>query len=170
MLIRRAFFYWQFIAAAVLPLWLVVGWPIFGAGGWKILGVFVGAVLLGLALLLVAVLNYARKDVRRKRIVSWPDVALLSVWHALIVFVGFYADVAPWVSVLVIVVGVAAFWLSAWELYDAARRRVRTVMTQIDDLTHPVTLAPGIRRDPRGSHRLEPDASVIVVPERDAER
>lgn len=170
MLIRRAFFYWQFIAAAVLPLWLVVGWPIFGAGGWKILGVFVGAVLLGLALLAVALLNYARKEVRRKRIVSWPDVAMLAVWHALVVFVGFYADVAPWVSILVIVVGVAAFWLSAWELYAAARRRVRTVMSQIDDLARPITPAPGIRRDLHGSHRAEPDASTIVVPERDAER
>jgi hypothetical protein len=169
-LIRRAFFYWQFIAAAVLPLWLVVGWPIFGAGGWKILGVFVGAVLLGLALLAVAVLNYARKEVRRKRIVSWPDVAMLTLWHALIVFVGFYADVAPWVSILVIVVGVAAFWLSAWELYVAARRRVRTVMTQIDELARPATLAPGIRSDLHGSHRAEPDAKVIVVPERERER
>jgi hypothetical protein len=169
-LIRRAFFYWQFIAAAVLPLWLVVGWPIFGAGGWKILGVFVGAVLLGLALLAVAVLNYARKEVRRKRIVSWPDVAMLTLWHALIVFVGFYADVAPWVSILVIVVGVAAFWLSAWELYVAARRRVRTVMTQIDELARPVTLGAGIRTDSRGSHRLDPAASVIVVPERESER
>lgn len=170
MLIRRVFFYWQFIAAAVLPLWLVVGWPIFGAGGWKILGVFVGAVLLGLALVAVAVLNYARRDVRRKRIVSWPDVAVLTLWHALVVFVGFYADVAPWLSVLVIVVGVAAFWLSAWELYAAARRRVRAVMSQIDDLARPVTPAPGIRRDPYGSHRVEPDAGVIVVPERTTER
>jgi hypothetical protein len=169
-LIRRAFFYWQFIAAAVLPLWLVVGWPIFGAGGWKILGVFVGAVLLGLALLAVAVLNYARKEVRRKRIVSWADVAMLTVWHALIVFVGFYADVAPWVSILVIVVGVAAFWLSGWELYAAARRRVRTVMSQIDELARPVMPAPGIRRDLHGSHRVDPDASVIVVPEQGSER
>jgi len=169
-LIRRAFYYWQFIAAAVLPLWLVVGWPIFGAGGWKILGVFVGAVILGLALLLVAVLNFARKDVRRGRIVSWADVAMLTLWHALIVIVGFYADVAPWVSILVIVVGAAACWLSAWELYAAARRRVRTVMSQIDELARPATLADGIRRDPLGAHRMQPDATVIVVPEQGAER
>ncbi|MCU1443921.1 MAG: hypothetical protein JWQ59_2071 [Cryobacterium sp.] len=162
---RKAFFYWQFAAVVVLPAWLVVGWPIFGAGGWKVLGVFFGAVLLGLGLLVVSLLLYARKGVRASRAVSWPDVGVLAVWHALIIAVGFYAEVAPLLSILVILVGVGAFWLAVWELYSAARRRVRAVIEEIELAAQPESLqrpqAPG--QPLSGAHRRPP---VIVIPEK----
>jgi hypothetical protein len=171
-LIRKAFFYWQFAAALVLPAWLVVGWPIFGAGGWKILGVFFGAVVLGVALLLVGLVIFARKEVRLTRAVSWPDVGVLTVWHALIISVGFYAAASPWLSVLVIVVGMGAFWFTLWELFTATKRRVRAVMDQIEDAAKPAYLYPGIRVTPTtgatAAKRAEPD--VIVVTERSPER
>ena len=151
MFLRRLFFYWQFSAVVVLPLWLVVGWPIFGAGGWKVLGVFFGAVVLGLALLIVSLLFYARKDVRETKTVSWRDVGVLTLWHALIISVGFYAASSPWISVLVIVVGVLAFWFALWELLAAARRRVRSVIDLIEETAKPT--------------HLQRDLNVIVIDE-----
>lgn len=152
MFLRRLFFHWQFIAVVVLPLWLVVGWPIFGAGGWKVLGVFFGAVVLGFALLIVSLLFYARKDVRETKTVSWRDVGVLTLWHALIIGVGFYAASSPWISVLVIVVGVLAFWFALWELLAAARRRVRSVIDLIEETAKPT--------------HLQRDLNVIVIDEK----
>ncbi|MCU1636944.1 MAG: hypothetical protein JWQ68_2183 [Cryobacterium sp.] len=131
-MIRRAFYYWQFAAVVVLPAWLVIGWPIFGAGGWKVLGVFFGAVLLGTWLLAVAALYFARRSVRSQRALSWPNVGALTIWHALIVAIGFYAESAPMLSVIAILAGIGATWLGIWELYVAARRRVNAAMEEID--------------------------------------
>ncbi len=39
MWLRRAFFGWLIPAAFVLPLWLLVGWGVFDAGGWGLLWV-----------------------------------------------------------------------------------------------------------------------------------
>jgi hypothetical protein len=176
--IRKAFFYWQFAAAVVLPLWLVVGWPIFGAGGWKVLGVFFGAVVLGIALLVVGLVIYARKDVRSTRTVSWADAAVLTVWHTLIVSVGFYAAASPWLSILVIVTGIGAFWFAVWELYDAAKRRVRAVIDEIEIAARPDYLrapggngreaaGPAVRAPAFGSKPVPHE--VIVIPERPTE-
>jgi hypothetical protein len=167
--LRRVFFYWQFAAAVVLPAWLVIGWPIFGAGGWAVLGVFFAAVLLGMWLLTVSLLIFARREVRANRAVSWPDVGVLAVWHALIIAVGFYAQVAPFLSIMLILVGVGATWLAAWELYAAARRRVREVMVEIElaaqtaDPLRPQV--PGRSTSGASAYR---DPSVIVIPEKSA--
>ncbi|MCU1408049.1 MAG: hypothetical protein JWM23_129 [Microbacteriaceae bacterium] len=179
MLIRRAFFYWQFAAVIVLPLWLVVGWPIFGAGGWKVLGVFFGAVVLGIALLAVSLVFFARKEVRVTRAVSWADAGVLTVWHGLIISVGFYAAASPWLSILVIVVGVGAFWFAVWELFDATKRRVRAVIDEIELAAKPAYLRPPANSGPGvasgsgtrpGAFGRKPDQpEVIVVTERPAE-
>ena len=39
MWLRRAFFGWLIPAAFVLPLWLLIGWAVFNAGGWAFLWV-----------------------------------------------------------------------------------------------------------------------------------
>jgi hypothetical protein len=75
--IRRAFFYWQFPAAVILPAWILVGWGIFAATSWQILGLIVGVMLLTVAMLATAGLIFARKDVRADRAVSWLDVGLV---------------------------------------------------------------------------------------------
>jgi hypothetical protein len=178
-LIRRAFFYWQFAAVVVLPLWLVVGWPIFGAGGWKVLGVFFGAVVLGVALLAVSLVIFARREVRSTRAVSWADAGVLTVWHGLIISVGFYAAASPWLSVLVIVVGIGAFWFALWELFDAAKRRVRAVIDEIELAAKPAYLRSSASSGRGGSAEAgarsaafgrKPDQpEVIVVTERPIE-
>jgi hypothetical protein len=172
-MIRRAFFYWQFAAVIVLPAWLVIGWPIFGAGGWKVLGVFFGAVLLGFWLLAVAALYFARRTVRTERALSWPDVGALAIWHALIIAIGFYAESAPMLSVLAILAGIGATWLGVWELYLAARRRVSAAMDEIDQAARiaygrpAAGVDPGTgTSDPRIPGSRKPHPKVIVVDEK----
>ncbi|WP_104197696.1 MFS transporter [Cryobacterium sp. M15] len=132
MIIRRAFYHWQFIAAGALPLWLLVGSAIFGSGAWAVLGIFFGAVLIGLGLLLVALVIYARKDVRETRALSYADVGVLTLWHALIIAIPFSTDAAGWLSVLVIIGGLGVFWFVVWELFDAARRRVLAMVDLVE--------------------------------------
>ena len=132
MIIRRAFYHWQFIAAGALPLWLLVGSSIFGSGAWAVLGIFFGAVLIGLGLLLVALVVYARKEVRETRAVSYADVGVLALWHALIIAIPFSTDAAGWLSVLVIIGGFAVFWFAVWELVDSANRRMRAMVDLVE--------------------------------------
>ncbi|TFD62652.1 MFS transporter [Cryobacterium suzukii] len=136
MIIRRAFYHWQFIAAGALPLWLLIGSSIFGSGAWAVLGIFFGAILIGLGLLLVALVVYARKEVRETRAVSYADVGVLALWHALIIAIPFSTDAAGWLSVLVIIGGFAVFWFAVWELFDTARRRVLAMVDLVEQQAH----------------------------------
>ena len=65
MALRRAFFAWQFAAAAVLPLWLLLGYAVFGSS----VGGFLSVVLLAPVVLVVelalAALFSARARIRR---------------------------------------------------------------------------------------------------------
>lgn len=167
MFLRRVFFRWQFIAVVLLPLWLLTGWPLFGAGGWEVLGIFFGAVALGIGLLVMSLLIYARREVRETRAVSWPDVGVLALWHGLIIGVGFYAAASPWLSALVILVGIAAFWFALWELFDAARRRVRVVIDLIDESARTSSLPTSAPADhTSGAFIRTSDPTVIVIREK----
>lgn len=175
MIVRRIFYYWQFIAVGALPLWLVVGSTLYGTGGWEVLGVTLGALALGVALLAVALLIFARREVREAKAVSWPDVGVLTLWHALVVGLGFNPDASPWLAVLAVIVGIGVFWFALWELFDAARRRVRDVMEYIETtaagpgiLLTETTIAETtiIGADPGFSGPADPN--VIVIPEKPA--
>ncbi|MFO7689649.1 MAG: hypothetical protein R6W83_03710 [Cryobacterium sp.] len=162
MIIRRAFYHWQFIAAAVLPLWLLVGSAIFGSGGWAVIGVFFGAVILGLSLLVVALVIFARKEVRETRSVSWADVGVLGLWHLLIVSIGFSDNASGWMAVLVVLVGVGVFWFALWELVAAARARMRAMIDLIDQTARtPGTGAPRPSVSPNG---FSPSAQTAGSP------
>lgn len=151
MWVRRAFFGWLIPAAFVLPLWLLVGWAIFNAGGWAFLwvlflaipGVFVWQLLLTL-------LVRARGTVRAHRAVSWWDVLGFTVWHALVISLGFFAENwwAP-VMVVAILVGVALFWLALWQLWSEARpsRLVMHTSTGAAFLPPPAEQAEPAERD-----------------------
>lgn len=93
MWLRRAFYWWLFPATIVLPLWLLIGWGVFQAGGWVFLWVLfvaIPSVLIGQ--LLLALLVRARPSVRANAAVSWLDVAGFTVWHVLIIFVGCFIE------------------------------------------------------------------------------
>jgi hypothetical protein len=145
-IIRRAFYHWQFIAAGALPLWLLVGSSIFGSGAWAVLGIFFGAVLIGIGLFLIALIIFARKEVRETRTVSYADVGVLALWHTLIIAIPFSTDAAGWLSVLVIIGGLAVFWFVVWELFDAARRRVRAMVDLVEQTARGQSAPAGPQR------------------------
>ncbi|TDW31224.1 MFS transporter [Cryobacterium psychrophilum] len=176
MFIRRTFFRWQFPAVIVLPLWLLIGSSIFGTGGWAVLGIFFGAVLLGLGMLIVSLFLFARREVREERALSWIDVGVLAVWHALIIALGLASDPSGWLSVLVIVVGIGAFWYAVWALFSAARKRVRAMLDLIEQTAagtapaSPLASPPMRPRTEHGASTPPPsgranDPEVIVIKE-----
>lgn len=123
MWLRRAFFRWLAPAAVVLPLWLLVGWGITGAGGWAFLWVlFLAIPSVFVGQLLLTLLVRARGTVRAERAVSWWDVLGFTVWHGLTIALGFYVQ-AWWAPVFVaaVVAGLGLFWLSLWQLLREAR-------------------------------------------------
>lgn len=123
MWLRRAFFGWLFPAAFLLPLWLLVGWGVFNAGGWAFLWVLLIAIpSVFIGQLVLTLLVRARGTVRAQRAVSWWDVAGFTVWHLLAISLGLFVESwwAP-VMILTVFVGVALVWLELWQLWREAR-------------------------------------------------
>ncbi|WP_345802795.1 MFS transporter permease [Microbacterium sp. AZCO] len=123
MWVRRAFFSWLIPAAFLLPLWLLVGWAVFRAGGWAFLWVlFLAIPIVFFGQLILTLLVRARGTVRAERAVSWWDVLGFSAWHLLIISLGFY-NPAWWAPAMVvtIIVGVGLFWLTLWQLWREAK-------------------------------------------------
>lgn len=110
-------------AAFVLPLWLLVGWAVAGAGGWAFLWVlFIAIPGVFLWQLLLTLLVRARGTVRAHRAVSWWDVAGFSLWHVLVIALGFFNESWWWPTLVVAVVaGLSMFWLALWELWSEAK-------------------------------------------------
>ena len=124
MVLRRALFYWQFIGAVVLPIWVLIGRGIVLADvGWDFVLYLVLCPILFIAMLAVAGLTVARKAVRESRTVSWQDVAIISAWHISIIAYGFVAVTG--LAAIIVIVGIAAFWSAAWLLFSETRSRVK---------------------------------------------
>lgn len=165
MWLRRAFFLWLFPAAFVLPLWLLVGWGVFNAGGWAFLWLlFIAIPSVFVGQLLLTLLVRARPTVRAERAVSWWDVLGFTVWHGLTIAVGFYVESFFAVAlVLAIVAGLALFWLSLWQLWNEARESGgRIVMNVRGPAFVPPADAFGAPSATRGS---AVDDEVIVITE-----
>jgi hypothetical protein len=141
MLLRRAFFYWQFVAALVLPLWLFVGWGVSSGSGWSFVGLLFVAPVLFATMLVVTVLIYLRGSVRRTNAVSWWDVAVLGAWHATIIAFGFFTPVSSAFAVLGVVLALASFWLAVWQLIEETRRRTAEVLSEFERMATPPTAA-----------------------------
>ena len=167
MFVRRVSYYWQFIAVLVLPAWLLVGASVYGSGGWDVVGSFFTGLVVGVSLLAVSLIFFARSEVRSTRTVSWADVGVLTLWHGLIVAMGFTYGVAPGLAALVILVGLGAFWFAIWELVDAARRSMRAMMLLVEETARgpmvPPTMPPTL--PPTDGFIPTRDPSVIIVPE-----
>jgi hypothetical protein len=157
---RRAFFYWQFVAAVVLPLWVLIGRGLFGAAvGWQFLLLVVLMPLLSIAMFAVGGLTAARKEVRRLRAVAWLDVAVIGAWHVAILALGFFlvdsnaggdggssaftrvagqdverlsSALANASGALVVVLAVAAFWVAVWQFVRETRARVKSAIETIE--------------------------------------
>lgn len=127
MVIRRAFYYWQFPAAVVLPLWLLIGWGFFADSGWTFLFVLIYSPALFIAQIGVGALIALRSAVRGERAVSWTDVAVLACWHATIIGLGFFGATADLFAVLSVLAFLLAFWMSVLQFLRMGRVRMTTV-------------------------------------------
>ncbi len=134
MWLRRAFFRWLLPAAFVLPLWMIIGWAIFGQSGFGLLWVLLMAVpSLLVGQLLLTLLTRSRPSVRAERALSWWDVGGFALWHVLAIAVGCFIDGAfGWLLTAAIFVGFGLFWLQLWQLWNEARgagARIRETIT-----------------------------------------
>lgn len=134
MWLRRAFYLWLLPAAFVLPLWILLGWGIFQAGGWAFLWVlFIAVPSVFIGQLLLTLLTRSRPSVRAERAVSWWDVLGFTVWHGLTIAVGCFIEGAfGWLLALAIAAGIALFWLQLWQLWNEAKgsgARIRETIT-----------------------------------------
>lgn len=160
MWLRRGFFGWLIPAAIVLPLWLLIGWAVTGAGGWAFLWVlFIAIPGVFVWQLILTLLVRARGTVRAHRAVSWWDVLGFTVWHALVISLGLF-NPAWWAPALVVAIlaGVALFWLELWQLWSEAKPS-RLVMRATDGTAY---LPPPVARASRSADE------VIVISEKQA--
>ncbi|SFN52487.1 hypothetical protein [Mycetocola miduiensis] len=132
MILRRAFRIWMLIAAVALPIWPLVGWGIFGGGGWQFLVLIIAMPILFITMAAVAGLIWARPTVRRERAVSWLDVGILTLWHASVIGFGLFGPSSNAFAVLGVLAGLAAFWVVLWEFFTDARDRARETMAEFE--------------------------------------
>ena len=139
MIIRKAFYWWLFPSAVVLPVWLLIGWAAFSQGsGWSFLGLLILCPILFLAQLAVSGITVARRSARDVRAVSWRDVALLTGWHASVIAFGFFpAGASGWLAVLAVVFFLGTFWLVLWELVTDMRARVQETFAAYERAAQP---------------------------------
>lgn len=136
MWLRRAFFYMQFWAIPVLPLWLLVGRGLAISGsGWELVVLLFATPLLSVALIVVMGLTMARKAVRRARLLSWIDVGILGAWYLSLIAAGLYS--LPWLAILAIALMLAAFWSAVWQWVVETRQRITLAFASYDAI--PVT-------------------------------
>jgi hypothetical protein len=164
MFVRRAFYYWQVAAVVVLPLWVLIGWSLFGGSGWQFLLVLLSCGVLALGLAGVGVLNYLRRSVRQARALSWLDTGLLAAWHAAIIAVGFLTPAGTLLAVAVVVLGLAAFWASIFQLGAETKRRVSGVFDSFQyaaQMAEAQAAAAGVSSAPRAP--IVADGEYIVI-------
>jgi hypothetical protein len=129
MALRRAFFAWQFAAAAVLPIWLLLGYAIWGASGGDLLSAVLLAPLVLVVELGLALLFSARSGVRRSRTLDLPAVAVLAAYQVGVVGFGFFGPASAWFGLLAAVAAIGGFWLGGRLLVRDLRTRVQETMT-----------------------------------------
>ncbi|HEV7848089.1 MAG TPA: hypothetical protein VGO88_02035 [Mycetocola sp.] len=132
MILRRAFRTWMFIAAVALPIWPLVGWGIFGGGGWEFLVLMIVMPVLFVTMLIVAGLIWARPAVRRAAAVSWLDVGVLSLWQACVIGFGLFGPSSNLFAVVGVLAGIAAIWVVSWEFFTDAKKRAKQTMAEFE--------------------------------------
>jgi len=150
MALRRAFFAWQFAAAAVLPLWLLLGYALWGASVGGFLSVVLLAPIVFVVELALALLFSARAGIRRERALDLPAVGVLSAFQLGVIGLGFFGPASAWLGLLAAVAAIGGFWVGATLLARDVRSRVRETMT-------------GYGRPPQTVQRPPIDAGEYIV-------
>lgn len=128
--LRRAFFVWQFVAAAVLPLWLLLGYAVWGTTTAGVLAVLLLVPIVALVEIGLALLFSARAGIRRSKAVDPPAVAVLGVFQLAVVGFGFFGPATPWFALLAAAAAIGGFWLGT-------RLLVRDVRATVQQLRAP---------------------------------
>lgn len=137
--VRKAFGSWFFAAAVVLPLWVLVGYGVFGgSSGWTVLGLLILTPILALALLVVAFLVAFRPSLRGDRGPEPRDIIVIGAWHLSIIAFGFFPTGAWLVGLVGIVLGLASFWFSLGRLVTSSKV-VLDAFTVVPGSTGPVS-------------------------------
>ncbi|WP_193509925.1 MFS transporter [Cryobacterium sp. BB736] len=140
MLVRRGFYWAQFGAVIVLPLWLLIGRGlVFSGSGWAFVMLLIVAPILFVYMGLILGLTLARKSVRATKAVSWIDVALLAVWWLVLIAAGFVRN--DGIAAIAILISIGAFWLQLWQLIRETRDRFNAATARLTD-SYPVTPNP----------------------------
>ncbi|MBF4633584.1 hypothetical protein ITJ38_04100 [Agreia pratensis] len=160
MMIRRAFYSVLFPAAVLLPAWLLVGSAVFGGGAWETLGVLLAGIVLFVALAAIAGIVYARPGVRASKLVSWIDVAVLTVISASAITLGLNTAASTAASVVLIVAVIGGFWAAVWQFFVEARKRVQDAFASFE--VPPAAPGTGFRPNqvPAG---IRNDGEYIVI-------
>jgi hypothetical protein len=168
MLIRRAFLWWLVAAAVVLPIWLGVGWVVFGRGGWGTLGLVITVPVTFLTLGIIALLVRIRPTVRAERAASWVDVGVIGALHAAVIGIGFYGDGGAAFGVAAILLAIAAFWSSVWQLIADGAKRMQATVAEFERLAAQQSGRGGGDAAARPFVRV--DEEIIVIRERTEHR
>ena len=150
---RRGFFVWAFAAAAVLPVWVLVGYAIQGSTVTGLLGVLLLAPVVLLVELGLALLFSARADVRRARALDGPAIGVISAFQAGVVGFGFFGPATAWFGVLAFAAAVVGFWLGGRLLVADVRSRVRATMAGF-----------GAPMPPQGARTIDAGEYVVIKP------
>lgn len=162
MLIRRAFYRWQFIAAIALPVWLLLGYAIFGSSGWGVIGLMFATPIAFISLGVVALIVAARPDVRSAKAVAWADVAVLGTWHLLIIAAGFYGPTGITFAILAMIGAIGAFWYAVWRLLTDGARRMRATMEEYERIAYSGG-SPGAGIPGEAERRRPADGGEVIV-------
>lgn len=131
--VQRAFFVWQFVAALVLPVWLLIGYAIQGQGVGGLVGVALLVPVVIVVEVALALLFSARVGIRRIRALDWPAVGVLAAFQAGVIGFGFFGPASAFFGVLAVLAALAGFWLATTLLVNDTRRRVRATLAQFQN-------------------------------------
>jgi len=158
MLYRRILYLGQFVAAVLLPTWVLVSRGLLDDGiGWELLVYVIICPFLSIAMLIVGGVIAARGSVRSARAVSWLDAGLLTVWYLAIISYGFWAWTV--LAVLIVVLTVALFWSSVWQFFTETRARFRGLVAGFEQTANPTGTVGG------ASSGTESPRVIIIDPD-----
>ncbi|ALS56516.1 hypothetical protein [Rathayibacter toxicus] len=139
MRMRRAFCSWQFPAAILIPLWILIGYGFFGgSSGWTLLGLVIALPILALCLAVVASLVVFRITVRPTRTPGWSDVVVVGAWQLSLVAFGFFPPGAWALGIVSVALGLVAFWHSVWRFLADARATLLSFTVRAQGVSSPV--------------------------------
>lgn len=151
MALRRAFFLWQFIAAAVLPIWLLIGYAVWGSSVAGLLGVVLVIPLVMIAEIALALLFSARHRIRASRALDGPAIGFLGAFQLGVVGFGFFGPGSAWFGVLAAAAAIGGIWAGSRLLVRDLRAKVRATF-------------PGTRPQPADRTPIDAGEYVVLKP------